>query len=94
MGNPFYSIHSVHRGGRGWGWAGSVPRERRKGGSDHYLCSVRGERRKGGSDCYFDSMQAGVIPCGKGEVRYEGPGVRTLASGSNVRALAVPLVYE
>jgi len=32
-----------------------------------------------------------VIPCGKGEVRYEGPGVRTLAPGTDVRTLAVPI---
>jgi len=40
---------------------------------------MRGERRKDGSDLYFCSVQACVIPCGRGEVRYEGPGVRTLA---------------
>ena len=63
MGIPFYSTRSV-RGGQASLGAG---RFRARGAEE------------GQSNLYFCSVRACVIPCGRGEVRYEGPDVRTLA---------------
>jgi len=53
-----------------------------------------GFRARGAEEGRFRSLflfRAGVILCGKGEVRYEDPSVWTLAPRSEVRALAVPI---